>query len=252
MARSRVIKPGLFQNEFLAELPFETRLLFAGLPCYADREGRLEDRPKRIKMMLFPADDVDIDAMLDALSMQNFIQRYEVDNIKYIQIVSFKKHQKPHAKEQPSTIPSNDLGGGEQQPRRLPAALVTCSSSLLLVTRKDTTSNAMRFDAWWKAYPKKVEKKKCLAIWKRRKLDGIADKIIEDTQTRPTACANWQAGFIPNPQTYLNGDRWEDEFQTRKENHNGIKETPAQRRERSYREALAELDEQARSYPARI
>ena len=54
MARARNIKPGFFKNELLAEMPPETRLLFMGLWCLADREGRFEDRPKKIKMELFP------------------------------------------------------------------------------------------------------------------------------------------------------------------------------------------------------
>jgi len=39
MARSRNIKPGFFKNDHLVELPFEYRLLFAGLWTLADREG---------------------------------------------------------------------------------------------------------------------------------------------------------------------------------------------------------------------
>ena len=43
--RTRLLKPGFFMNEELARLPVRARLLFAGLWCLADREGRLEDRP---------------------------------------------------------------------------------------------------------------------------------------------------------------------------------------------------------------
>ena len=64
MARARNIKPSFFTNEDLVELPFEDRLLFIGLWTLADREGRLEDRPKRIKMAVFPADNVDVDAQV--------------------------------------------------------------------------------------------------------------------------------------------------------------------------------------------
>lgn len=56
MARARNIKPGFFKNELLAEMPPEIRLLFMGLWCIADREGRFEERPKKIKMELFPCD----------------------------------------------------------------------------------------------------------------------------------------------------------------------------------------------------
>lgn len=47
MARARNIKPGFFINEDLVELPFSTRLLFAGLWIIADREGRLGERDRR-------------------------------------------------------------------------------------------------------------------------------------------------------------------------------------------------------------
>lgn len=106
MARARNIKPGFFKNEDLAELNYEARLLFAGLWTLADREGRLEDRPKKIKMEVFPGDSLDVDKLLQKLhDAGGFIQRYEVEGKRYIQIINFKKHQSPHFKEPPSTIP---------------------------------------------------------------------------------------------------------------------------------------------------
>ncbi len=111
MPRSRNIKPSFFQNEELAELPFETRLLFIGLWCLADREGRLEYRPKKIKMQLFPADNINIEQSLLGLSGASLVQVYVVDNIKYIQITNFNKHQNPHQKEKASTIPAPDKPG---------------------------------------------------------------------------------------------------------------------------------------------
>lgn len=105
MARARNIKPGFFTNEDLVELDFATRLLFAGLWTVADREGRLQDRPKKIKIDVFPADNLDIDAMLQALHDAKFIQRYEVNGSKFIQISSWDKHQNPHHTEKASEIP---------------------------------------------------------------------------------------------------------------------------------------------------
>ena len=67
MSRLRTLKPGFFLDDELADCPPLTRLLFAGLWVIADREGRLEDRPKRIKTETLPYDDCDVDAMLDEL-----------------------------------------------------------------------------------------------------------------------------------------------------------------------------------------
>lgn len=111
MARARNIKPGFFSNEELVELPFATRLLFIGLWTIADREGRLEDKPKRIKMNLFPADDFDIDQALDALQASGFLKRYQADGARYIQVLAFRKHQNPHKDEKASTIPALDGHG---------------------------------------------------------------------------------------------------------------------------------------------
>lgn len=108
MARSRNIKPKFFTNDLLAELPYEGRLLFIGLWTVADREGRLLDRPKKIKMELFPADSLDIEPLLAGLAERGFIRRYMVGDHSCIQIVNWHKHQSPHFKEQKSAIPAPD------------------------------------------------------------------------------------------------------------------------------------------------
>lgn len=110
MSRSRNIKPSFFQNEHLADTSPHARLLFIGLWCIADREGRLEDRPKRIKVTIFPYEDIDVDNLLNELatSKGQFILRYKTLDNCYIQILNFVKHQHPHIKETTSTIPAPD------------------------------------------------------------------------------------------------------------------------------------------------
>lgn len=104
--RARSIKPGICDNEILGTAdPFYT-LLFERLWMIADREGRLEDRPLRIKAQAFPyRDGLDVEPMLCWLHENGFICRYEAEGKKYIQVVEFHKHQRPHTNEQPSVIP---------------------------------------------------------------------------------------------------------------------------------------------------
>ena len=52
--RARNLKPGLFKNEILGSADALLTILFEGLWCMADREGRLEDRPLRICAVIFP------------------------------------------------------------------------------------------------------------------------------------------------------------------------------------------------------
>jgi hypothetical protein len=111
MARSRNIKPGFFLNDLLAEIDPLGRLLFAGLWTIADREGRIEDRSKRIKAEILPYDNCNVIELLDELNQRKFIMRYQVDGEKYIQIINWDKHQNPHVKEKSSTIPAPYLSG---------------------------------------------------------------------------------------------------------------------------------------------
>ena len=127
MARARNIKPGFFKNADLVETSFETRLLFVGLWTLADREGRLQDRPKQIKMELFPADNVDVDSCLNDLSQFGFITRYVADGKRVIQIVNFSKHQTPHGKEADSELP--DENGVYTVHERNKSGLVTGNTS---------------------------------------------------------------------------------------------------------------------------
>lgn len=105
MARARNIKPGFYKNEELAECSIWARFIYPGLWQLADRQGRLEDRPKRIKGELLPFDSQDVDKLLDELTDRKFILRYEVEGTKVIQILKFPKHQNPHHREPQSTLP---------------------------------------------------------------------------------------------------------------------------------------------------
>ena len=123
MGRIRSIKPEFFFDEELAELPAQTRLFFIGLWNQADRRGRLEDRPSKLKAQILPYEKADADALLASLQPK-FLVRYEVEGRKYIFIKAFEKHQRPHHTEVESCIPayggevtvSSPLQDGENPP----------------------------------------------------------------------------------------------------------------------------------------
>lgn len=215
MARARNIKPSFFINEELVELPFSTRLLFIGLWTLADREGRLEDKHKKIKMALFPADDLDVNNALNELHKSGFIQRYSINEIQYIQILAFTKHQNPHIKEPASTIPAPCLHSAETVPAVLipDSPLLIPDSLNLIPVQKVSRINPLDdgFAQFWKHYPKKVGKDKALTAWKKKKPNVI--DVIKSLAWQ-IKCEQWikdNGQFIPNPATYLNDGRWQDE-----------------------------------------
>lgn len=69
-----------------------------------------------------------------------------------------------------------------------------------------------RFPEFWAAWPRserKVDRKKCLAKWRRSRLDARADAIIAHV-IASRATQKWRDGYEPAPMTYLNGERWAD------------------------------------------
>jgi len=71
------------------------------------------------------------------------------------------------------------------------------------------------FDVFWEAYPKKVGKTAAQVSWKKvkPKLDDVLYALSWQTNSNQWTKNDGQ--FIPNPSTYLNQGRWQDEQPTK-------------------------------------
>lgn len=69
------------------------------------------------------------------------------------------------------------------------------------------------FDLFWSAYPKKVGRPAAEKAFRSAKINGHMPQVLADIQTKAGTEAWTKAGgqFVPNPATYLNQRRWEDE-----------------------------------------
>lgn len=104
--------------------------------------------------------------------------------------------------------PPQELRSNRQEPS------LTVSKSKRQSMRATTKPvDAHRFDEFWSAYPVKAGKSQCLGKWRSRKLDAIADQILADVARKAEKDRRWLEGYIPNPQTYINQDRWNDPVQ---------------------------------------
>jgi hypothetical protein len=69
------------------------------------------------------------------------------------------------------------------------------------------------FSEFWSAYPKKVAKEDAISAWRKIKLDDVIfSKIIKAIKDQKLSENDKK--FIPNPATWLNKKRWEDEVTT--------------------------------------
>jgi len=82
-------------------------------------------------------------------------------------------------------------------------------------TKTSKVTQSDQFDQFWAIYPKKVGKKAALNIWTRLKPDkDLLEQILRAVEKQKKLDQWTKDGgqFIPNPATWLNQCRWEDEL----------------------------------------
>lgn len=77
-----------------------------------------------------------------------------------------------------------------------------------------TPQEPQYFPEFWKAYPNKVGKGAARKIWAKRKPDRALLEVMLAAIAAQKNSSQWQRDggqYIPNPATWLNQERWEDE-----------------------------------------
>jgi len=71
------------------------------------------------------------------------------------------------------------------------------------------------FEIFWKAYPKKVGKDAAMRAFQKRKVDSDLLQVMLDAIEKQSKQSSWlkdDGQYIPNPATWLNGERWKDQL----------------------------------------
>jgi hypothetical protein len=232
MPRIRTIKPDTFDDPDLCSLPVLARWVFVGLWTQVDKDGRAEDDSRRLKARLIPFDTkADMDAILQLLAPR-FITRYAVNGRRFLQVNNFSKHQRPHPKEPPSQIPSPDSADAVEingEPCFSASSRVDTGSrngsrngsgkeSLALPQDGNADAALERrddaFDAFWSAYPKKVGRGAARASWAKIRPSATQAAAMIASLERQRLSSQWLRDggrYIPNPATWLNQQRWDDD-----------------------------------------
>lgn len=224
MARIRTIKPDFFRHEALYEaerkhgLPL--RLAFAGLWTAADREGRFRWQPRALKLDCLPYDEVDFEAILNALCDAGFIIKYQSDDgdSLYGYIPAWSKHQHINQREAQSILPSPTSENicthipahGEGKGREV-------EGKEIIRAVADATRSPDRFDEFWKAYPKRdganpktPARKKFLSAVKSGVDPGEIIAAVKRFADEARAKGQIGTPYVPQAMTWLSQQRWGD------------------------------------------
>lgn len=98
MPRIRSIKPDIWDDDAIAAVSREARLLFVGLITQADDDGRLSGDPRWLRSKIYPYDDglepSSIEGWLDELNRAELIQRYAHADRPCIALPAWEGNQK--------------------------------------------------------------------------------------------------------------------------------------------------------------
>ena len=249
MARGRLISKSVGSSrKFHAALQQGGKLgefaqaLFLLIVPNADDYGRLPGDAFTVRHVVFPSSphpERDFDRALDILANVGLIERYCVEGAVYLQVNQFDEHQPNLHKRSKSKLPEppgnsrnsgkvaenpDTPGNSEKYRANLTESKLTESNltepnpeparGAEGVSATNGTGLRERFETFWRAYPRRVGKSAAWRAWQQRHpgaellqqiLSALAWQIKQDSWIR-------EAGrYVPNPATWLNAARWEDE-----------------------------------------
>ncbi|NKC30189.1 hypothetical protein [Falsiroseomonas selenitidurans] len=109
MARIRSVHPGQWTDEEFVSCSMPARLLALALRNVADDQGVFEWKMLTLKMQLFPADTVDIAALLDELAASGQVRRFAVGERQFGAIRNFRRWQRPEKPKPVHPLPDEML-----------------------------------------------------------------------------------------------------------------------------------------------
>ena len=82
-----------------------------------------------------------------------------------------------------------------------------------LLQQPKSVSYSNKFEDFWKLYPKKTGKKFAYICYQKARMsnDILLPAVREQIRSK-----QWQRGYVPNPSTWLNQGRWDDEVMEEK------------------------------------
>lgn len=231
MPKIRGVKPDYWTDEDIVDLSIPARLLFIGLWTFACDNGHLQDKPKQIKMRVFPGDDVSATDLLRELTKSGRITRGDG----WISIPNLTEHQKPDRR----YFTTCDKAGCEDPPEKVsqresrrvhavhtpsaPGAPNVRTPSALgdgdgegevkVITASAAAEVDLSFDDFWTIYPRSEGKIPARKAWAKAVKILPAEEILALTRSYAVRVAGKDKKYLPHGASWLNDQRWTDELE---------------------------------------
>jgi len=240
MARIRSVHPGLFTDEAFVSVSMTARVLLPGIWTEADDHGVFEWKPLTIKMKIFPADNVDVEALLGELVAADAVKRFSHDGKDYGAVRNFNKYQRPKKPAYRHPLPDElrtYVGSKDTSSEPVPHQFTTSTEKppqredgggrmegekerkkdIWAVAKATRPKSNSKSEEFWKAYPRREganPKTPALKKFDAAVKSGTDAESIIAAAKRYTAELQTQnqvgTKFVAQAVTWLNQQRWND------------------------------------------
>ena len=228
---NRIIKESICTSDSVDQLSWFEEVLFYRLIVNCDDFGRFDGRTAVIKNRLFPLKDnltiKSVETAINKLASAGLVALYVFEGKPYLYLPTWNEHQTIRAKRskypEPENICKQMISDASKCSRNPIQSNPNPIQSETESESESNTRNALEsaFDAFWAVYPKKTGKEAARKAFK--KIPKSAHSLLVPAVEAQKKSRQWteeNGRFIPNPATWLNQGRWEDEVQTSGVNYN--------------------------------
>ena len=228
---NRIIKESICTSDSVDQLSWFEEVLFYRLIVNCDDFGRFDGRTAVIKNRLFPLKDnltiKSVETAINKLASAGLVALYVFEGKPYLHLPTWNEHQTIRAKRSKYPEPENickQMISDASKCSRNP--IQSNPNPIQSESESESESNTRKalesaFDAFWAVYPKKTGKEAARKAFK--KIPKSAHSLLVPAVEAQKKSRQWMeenGRFIPNPATWLNQGRWEDEVQTSGVNYN--------------------------------
>lgn len=219
MAQKRMFDKTITNNDSFLEMPDSTQNLYFHLSMEADDDGFVDNWKSIMRMTGKKEDD------LKLLIAKSFIIPFEtgVIVIKHWRINNYLRKDRYHPTKYLNEKAQLLIEKNEEYSLKNGVGIPFGNREENRIEENSIEENsidniyAQKFEKFWESYPKKTGKDKSKKWFEKYKPDEELFELMMNQLERFKDTEDWkkQGGkYIPYPTSWLNGKRWEDEFET--------------------------------------
>lgn len=224
---NRIVREGILTSARVCKLGWAEEVFYRRLMSVVDDFGRYYADHGMLRAACYPrqlnkVSDSDVGKWLSSCSDAGLVRVYPAeDGERYLELEKFGQQVRAKKSKFPD-MRSTCVADAEQVPAN---AHLDVSVSVSDLSAESADSPTTRFDEFWKAYPSKVGKDAARKAFGKR---GVSATLLAQmlaaigVQKRSKRWTDDGGQYIPNPATWLNQGRWEDEVPASEPAESGI------------------------------